>query len=294
MKSLFEEPPPVVPNKSSTSIRPKDDREMGSNDMSESVDALNESAFKCFPQGMYLNLGRVVLAEMVGTFILIFAVCGIIACTQLMRGGIGLLEYAATAGLTVAVVIFSVGPISSAHVNPAITIAFAAFGHFPWSKVPIYIIAQTLGSVLATYIGQSVYGVQSEIMTTRPLHSCSSAFWVELIATFIIMFLVASLTHHNQSVRLWILQPIGQLSGFVVGIAIGLAVLITGPVSGGSMNPARSLGPAIISGKFKDVWIYVTAPTIGAVAGALLDYVLHLQPRSRSPTSQTSIIGRGR
>lgn len=76
-----------------------------------------------------------VLAEMVGTFILIFAVCGIIACTQLMKGEIGLLEYAATAGLTVAVVIFSVGPISSAHVNPAITIAFAAFGHFPWSKV---------------------------------------------------------------------------------------------------------------------------------------------------------------
>lgn len=75
-------------------------------------------------------------------------------------------------------------------------------------QVPIYIIAQTLGSVLATYIGQSVYGVQSEVMTTRPLHSCSSAFWVELIATFIIMFLVASLTHHNQSVRLWILQPV--------------------------------------------------------------------------------------
>lgn len=75
------------------------------------------------------------LAEMVGTFILMFSVCGIIACTQLLKGEVGLLEYAATAGLTVVVVIFSIGPISCAHVNPAITIAFASFGHFPWSKV---------------------------------------------------------------------------------------------------------------------------------------------------------------
>lgn len=75
------------------------------------------------------------LAEMVGTFILMFSVCGIIACTQLVKGEVGLLEYAATAGLTVVVVIFSIGPISFAHVNPAITIAFASFGHFPWSKV---------------------------------------------------------------------------------------------------------------------------------------------------------------
>lgn len=80
-----------------------------------------------------------VLAELVGTFILMFSVCGIIACTQLSKGEVGLLEYAATAGLTVVVVIFSIGHISCAHVNPAVTIAFATFGHFPWSKVHIYI-----------------------------------------------------------------------------------------------------------------------------------------------------------
>ncbi|MCH86805.1 aquaporin NIP7-1-like, partial [Trifolium medium] len=133
---------------------------------------------------------------------------------------VGLLEYAATAGLTVVVIIFSIGPISCAHVNPAVTIAFATIGQFPWFKVPIYIIAQTIGSLMATYIGSLIYGIKSDIMMTQPLQGSNSAFWVELIATFIIMFLVTALTSEPQSV--------GHLSGFVAGIAIGLAVLITG------------------------------------------------------------------
>ncbi|KAK4587136.1 hypothetical protein RGQ29_024033 [Quercus rubra] len=270
MKGLLEEQlPHHTSNNASTCDQSKDDQEMGSSAMSKSGNVFSNSGFSCFPRGMDLNLGRVALAEMVGTFILMFSVCGIIACTQLLKGEVGLLEYAATAGLTVVVVIFSIGPISCAHVNPAITIAFASFGNFPWSKVPLYIIAQILGSVLATYVGKSVYGLKPEIMTTRPLQGCNSAFWVELIASFIIMFLAASLTYQAQSV--------GHLSGFAVGIAIALAVLITGPVSGGSMNPARSLGPAIISWKFNDLWIYVTAPVIGAVTGALLFRVLRLQ-----------------
>lgn len=193
------------------------------------------------------------LAEMVGTFILMFSVCGIIACTQLLKGEVGLLEYAATAGLTVVVVIFSIGPISGAHVNPAITIAFASFGHFPWSKVynfsfwicttcssvgtnievvlycvtvkqvPLYIIAQILGSVLATYVGQSVYGVNPEIITTRPLQGCNSAFWVELIASFIIMFLAASLTYQAQSVR--ILNLYCLLVQLVLQLGLGFCLL---------------------------------------------------------------------
>ncbi|KAJ1417523.1 Major intrinsic protein [Sesbania bispinosa] len=162
-----------------------------------------------------------------------------------------------------------VGPISCAHVNPAVTIAFATIGQFPWFKVPIYIIAQTIGSMSATYIGSLVYGIKSDVMMTRPLQGCNSAFWVEFIATFIIMFLIAALTSEPQSV--------GHLSGFVAGIAIGLAVLITGPVSGGSMNPARSLGPAILSLKFKDMWIYILAPSAGAVAGALMFRFLRLR-----------------
>ncbi|KAL6293351.1 hypothetical protein ACE6H2_001493 [Prunus campanulata] len=202
------------------------------------------------------------------------------ASTQLMRGEVGLMEYAATAGLTVVVVIFSIGSISGAHVNPVVTVAFATLRHFPWCRVPVYILAQTMGSVLATYIERLVYGIKPDLMTTRPLQSSASAFWVELIATFMIMFLAASLTHQAHAV--------GYLSGFVVGIAIGLSVLITGPVSGGSMNPARSLGPAIVAWNFKDLWIYICGPTIGAVAGARLFQILRLQLQPCSPSNNSS------
>ncbi|CAL5392948.1 unnamed protein product [Camellia sinensis] len=210
-----------------------------------------------------------VLAEAMGTFILMFCICAIIAITQLMGGQVGLLEYAATSALTVVVVIFSIGAISGAHVNPSITFAFATLGQFPWSQVPLYIIAQIMGSTLATYVGSLVYGIKSELMITRPLQGSTTAFWVELIATFIIMFLASSLEYQSKYV--------GHLSGFIVGTAIGLAVLISGPISGGSMNPARSLGPAIVSWKFGDVWIYLIAPTVGAVGGALLFRALRLQ-----------------
>ncbi|KAJ6430627.1 hypothetical protein OIU84_021922 [Salix udensis] len=162
------------------------------------------------------------------------------------------MEYASVAGLAIIVVIFSIGPISGAHVNPAVTIALATFGHFPWSRVPLYILAQTVGSVSATYVGSSVYGVETQLMTTRPSLGCSSAFWVEFMATFMLMFLAASISSQSRPVR---------------------------PVSGGSLNPARSLGPAIVSWDFKDIWVYITAPTIGAVAGALIFHLLRIRPR---------------
>ncbi|KAK4856077.1 hypothetical protein QYF36_013886 [Acer negundo] len=267
----------------STSSQSKDGDQQtrGSNAMSENKDVpLRNSIFQCFSNELDLNPARMVIAEMVGTFILMFCVCGIMASTQLMRGEVGLMEYAATAGLTIIVVVYCIGPISGAHVNPAVTIAFAIFEHFPWSRVPFYVLAQTVGSVLGTFAGKSVYGVKIDLMATRPLQGCASAFWVEFIATFIIVFLAAALTSEAQFV--------GNLSGFVVGVAIGLAVLITGPVSGGSMNPARSLGPAIVSWNFKDIWIYVTAPVIGAAAGAFLHHFLRLQPRPRSRCSSAA------
>ncbi|CAK9162348.1 unnamed protein product [Ilex paraguariensis] len=260
-----------------------------SNTMSRNREVLmKNSGFHCFPIGMdLLTLVRMVVAEAVGSFILMFCICGIIASMQLMGGQVGLLEYATTAALTVVVVVFSIGSISGAHVNPAVTIAFATVGPFPWSKVPLYVLAQVGGCVLATYVGKLVYGIKSELMATRPLHGCSAAFWVELIATFIVVFLAASLSNETQSMvdlDEAFLQ-VGQLSGFVVGVAIGLGVLICGPVSGGSMNPARSLGPAIVSWKFDHLWIYLTAPTIGAIGGALLYRVLRLQGWSCKSTT---------
>ncbi|KAF8016940.1 hypothetical protein BT93_H2208 [Corymbia citriodora subsp. variegata] len=241
---------------------------------------LKDFIFSRFPQGMELNTARMVLAEAVGTFILMYCITAILSMTQLLKGEVGLMGYAATAGMTIVIIIFSLGPISDAHVNPAITIAFAIYGHFPWSRVPLYIIAQLTGSVLATYVGALVYGVESSLMITRPLRGPAPAFWVEFLATFIMVFLIAGLTYNHRSV--------GQLSGFVLGIGIALTVVITGPVSGASMNPARSLGPAILSRDFESIWIYITAPVTGAIVGAFVYRLLHLQGREPSSTASSS------
>ncbi|KAK8556079.1 hypothetical protein V6N13_070148 [Hibiscus sabdariffa] len=265
--------PTTIPNNESTGHLSRDDCETGSSPASPNVDvSIEDTAFRCFPRGKDLNPARAILAEMLGTFILMFCISGIIASTKQTGGGEALLEYAITAGLTIVVLIFSIGSISGAHVNPALTIAIAAFGYFPWSKVPLYILAQILGSVLATLMGEFIYGIESDLMLTQPIQGSQSAFMVELISTFIVVFVVAAVTQQSESV--------GQVSGLVIGIAIGLAVLISGPVSGGSLNPSRSIGPAIVSRNFENIWIYLTAPIIGAVLGALMYKFLHLHDQA--------------
>ncbi|CAN6476950.1 unnamed protein product [Victoria cruziana] len=214
------------------------------------------------------RIARLVGAETVGTFIMIFSVYGVISSTVLTQGRIGLMEYAATAGFCVVLLVFAIGPISGAHVNPSITIAFAASGQFPWFQVPAYILAQTGGATFAAYVGQKVYQIKGELAVTQPLHGRKAAFWTEFMATFFIMFLASSLSTNAHLV--------GQLSGVAAGASIALAVMITAPVSGGSMNPARSIGPAIISNRYGDIWLYILAPTIGAVAGAFTYRLLHL------------------
>ncbi|XP_057771797.1 probable aquaporin NIP7-1 isoform X1 [Salvia miltiorrhiza] len=217
-----------------------------------------------------LSLLRMVAAEAVGTFVLMFCISGIIGNLHSMGIQTGLMEYAATAGLTVVVLVFSIGPISGAHINPAVTIAFAAAGPFPWSKVPLYIAAQVGGSVLATYAGQFVYGIKPELMLTTPLNNgWINAFLVELVATFIVLFMTTSLFNQLQSIKC--------VSGFIAGGAICLGVLISGPVSGGSMNPARSLGPALVSRTFDNLWVYLIAPTLGAIAGVVVYRAIRLQ-----------------
>ncbi|XWS22368.1 hypothetical protein CRYUN_Cryun29cG0027800 [Craigia yunnanensis] len=158
--------------------------------------------------------------------------------------------------------------ISGAHVNPAVTIAVTAFGHFPWSRVPLYISAQILGSVLATFMGEFIYGIKSDLMASgNPARSrLPSGFLGGAHCQF-----YRRVCSYSSDTTITI------LSGLVIGMAIGLAVLITGPISGRSLNPARSLGPAIVSRNFERIWIYLTAPVIGSVTGALLYRFLRLR-----------------
>ncbi|KAL8105180.1 putative aquaporin NIP7-1 isoform X1 [Apium graveolens] len=265
---------PNLSNDASSSGESKYDQESGCNSSLRDTDRVlkRNAFFSCtLPFGIDPTLARIIVAEALGSFILVFCICGIVAITQIMHGQVGLLEYAVTAALTVTVVVFSIGAISGAHINPAVTIAFAASGPFPWSKVPLYIVAQIVGSVAAAFVGKLVYGIKAELMMTRPIQGYVSAFFVELIVTFIILFVTCAIINESQTV--------GPVAGIVAGVAIGLGVLITGPVSGASMNPARSLAPAIISWNFDDIWIYILAPTIGAVMGALCYRVLCLHCR---------------
>ncbi|KGN57016.1 probable aquaporin NIP7-1 [Cucumis sativus] len=232
------------------------------------------------PTTMDHNLVRPVLGEMVGSFLLILCVSGVTATGQLTGSQMGILDYAVAAGLTVGVLTFCFAPISGAHFNPAITLASAISGHFPWSRVMAYVVAQTTGCVMATYAAMFVFGIKPQQLITRPLYNYSSpfsAFFLELLLTFILMFLLSSLSHQSQLVR--------QFSGFVIGMAIALAVFIAGPISGASMNPARSLGPAIVSWAFDDIWIYITAPAIGAITGAFISDFLRLSPPPPQPSN---------
>ncbi|KAH9321482.1 hypothetical protein KI387_016121, partial [Taxus chinensis] len=187
-----------------------------------------------------------VVAEMVGTFLMVFSICAIIAIGELLPQGLGLMEYAATGSCAIMVVVFSIGHISGAHINPSVTLAFAAVGQFPWWQVPAYVVAQFTGGFLGSYIAKIVYGVKGELGTTKPSQGCVRAFLVEAIASFFIMFLVSALSLDC--------RHIGQLAGIAVGAAIALGILITAPISGGSMNPARSFGPAVVSNDYEDVW----------------------------------------
>ncbi|GAB4843452.1 hypothetical protein Ancab_013414 [Ancistrocladus abbreviatus] len=255
----------------SGSSQSRGDQELlGCHAMSKGRDPAHQTWFYwCSPHTitrLNLNPARVVLAEILGTFILIFSVSGIVASMKVMGVKVGLLEYAATTASAVVAIVFSIGDISGAHINPAITIAFAMFGHFPWPKVPFYVTAQMLGAISATYVGGFIYGVEPELLITHPIQGCRAAFCAEFMATFLVMFLAVSLAKNIGSV--------GHLSGFVMGLGIALGVLITGPISGGSMNPARSLAPAIVSWKFNHIWIYIVAPTAGAVLGVLMVHVL--------------------
>ncbi|KAL6548413.1 hypothetical protein OROGR_008834 [Orobanche gracilis] len=189
------------PMRASASNQVENNRELGYVDASIDQNVEMKKSFSNFPFEVDLNLVRKVMAEMLGTFMLMFCICGIIGNMQFMGIKAGLMEYAATAGLTVMVIVFSIGSISGAHVNPAATIAFAAVGPFPWSTVPLYILGQVGGSVLATYAGRLVYGVEADVMMTRPLHGATSAFWVEFIATFIVLFLTTALFNQQEFVR---------------------------------------------------------------------------------------------
>lgn len=201
------------------------------------------------------------VAEVVGTYFLIFAGCSAVAVNLnfdkvVTHPGISIVW-----GLAVMVLVYSVGHISGAHFNPAVTLAFATCKRFPWKQVPAYLACQVIGSTLAAGTIRLIFtGKQDHFTGTMPAGSNMQSFVVEFIITFYLMFIISGVATDNRA--------IGELAGLAVGSTVLLNVMFAGPISGASMNPARSLGPAIVSHEYKGLWIYIVAPTLGAQAGA--------------------------
>ncbi|XP_062030268.1 aquaporin NIP2-1-like [Rosa rugosa] len=201
-----------------------------------------------------------VVAEMIATFLLVFVTCGSAALSASDERKVSKLGASMTGGLIVTVMIYAVGHISGAHMNPAVTIAFAAFRHFPWKQVPIYAVAQLTGSISASFTLSLLLHPIKHVGTTSPSGSELQALVTEIIVTFSMMFITSAVATDTKA--------IGELAGIAVGSAVCITSIFAGPISGGSMNPARTIGPALASAYYNGIWIYMVGPVIGTLLGA--------------------------
>lgn len=197
------------------------------------------------------------VAEVLGTFSLVFAGCGAIIVNDLYGGQLGLIGICIVFGLIVMAMVYSVGNISGAHINPAVTIGFFIAGRFPFRLVVPYIICQLGGAVLAAGILRMLFPGHENLGATEPAIPVASALAVEVLITFILMFVILNVsTGHKEK---------GIMAGVAVGGVVALNAMVGGPLTGASMNPARSLGPALVSMNLESMWLYVAGPVIGVI-----------------------------
>ncbi|KAL5160456.1 Factor of DNA methylation 1 [Glycine soja] len=209
-------------------------------------------------KGMDITLGQKVGAEFVGTFILMFA--SIDAAIEKEKSQGSVTRCAVTSGAAVMIVMYSIGHISGAHLNPAVTISYAAMKHIPWKNVPLYIGAQVLASVSAAFALKLIFHPFMSGGVTVPSVGYGQAFAAEFSVSFTLMFVVTAVTDGTRAVRLF--------AGIVVGATVMINIHMAGAATGSSMNPARTLGPAIAAHNYKGIWIYLTAPILGSLCGA--------------------------
>lgn len=203
---------------------------------------------------------RKVIAEIIATYLLVFVTCGSAALSAYDEHRVSKLGASVAGGLIVTVMIYAVGHISGAHMNPAVTLAFAAVRHFPWKQVPIYAAAQLTGAVSASLTLRVLLHPIKHIGTTSPSGSDLQALIMEIVVTFSMMFVTSAVATDTKA--------IGELAGIAVGSAVCITSVLAGPVSGGSMNPARTVGPAIASSFYKGIWVYLVGPVTGTFMGA--------------------------
>ncbi|XP_047075702.1 aquaporin NIP2-2 [Lolium rigidum] len=206
------------------------------------------------------HLPKKVISEVVATFLLVFVTCGAASLYGEDVTRVSQLGQSLVGGLIVTVMIYATGHISGAHMNPAVTLSFACFRHFPWIQVPFYWAAQFTGAMCAAFVLRAVLHPISVMGTTTPTGPHWHALVIEIIVTFNMMFVTCAVATDSRAV--------GELAGLAVGAAVCITSIFAGPVSGGSMNPARTLAPAVASGVYTGLWIYFLGPVIGTLSGA--------------------------
>ena len=223
-----------------------------------------------------MTLARRLAAEALGAFALVFFGAGAIM-VDADGGGLGQLGVALAFGLAIATMIYAVGHVSGAHFNPAVSLGFALTRHFPWSRVAGYWAAQAAGAVAAAFLLRASLGDVANVGATLPSGSDRQSFLWEVVLTFFLMLVIMAVATDTRAV--------GEAAALAVGGTVALGALVGGPVSGASMNPARSLGPALASGELQSLWIYLVAPLVGASLGALAYQLLRGEPAvSNSPS----------
>ena len=205
---------------------------------------------------------RKLCAEMFGTYVLVFAGTGAIVINDVTGGVVTHVGIAFTFGLIVLSMIYAIGDVSGCHLNPAVTLGFYVANRFEKRHVFPYIVSQFLGAILASITLRLMFPTQLTLGATIPAGNAIESFVLEFILTLILMFVILSVSSGSKEK--------GAMAGVAVGSVIALEALFGGPISGASMNPARSFAPAIVSMRFDSLWIYLTAPVLGACSSVFV------------------------
>ena len=225
---------------------------------------------------------RELLAEALGTLFLVFAGCGAIAVNEVRSGAVTHVGISLVFGLIVLVMVYTFGEVSGAHINPAVTLGFWSVGRFPADRVPGYLAAQVAGAFVAALLLKFLFPESTSLGSTHPhptgtaLQSCV----LEGMLTFMLMFVVLSVSTGAKEK--------GITAGIVVGAVIALEALFAGPICGASMNPARSLAPAVMSGSVGDIWVYFVGPIGGALLAGVAYAFVHPAGGSQSTPDVSS------